>query len=88
MVENGLVMHFSSPIQIGLSGISRGLENMQEIASDIAQAGTVRPENSDTTIDLTQSMVDLQAQKLATQASAKVVATAEEVLGTLIDVRV
>ncbi len=60
---------------------------MQEIASDIAQAGTVEPENLDTTIDLTQSMVDLKAQELATLASVKVVATADEVLGTLIDVR-
>jgi len=77
-----------SPIQIGLSGISRGLENMQEIASDIAQVGTVQPENLDTTIDLTQSMVDLKAQELATLAATKVIATADEVLGTLIDVRV
>jgi hypothetical protein len=77
-----------SPIQIGLSGISRGLENMQEIASDIAQTGTVQPENLDTTIDLTQSMVDLKAQELATLAATKVIATADEVLGTLIDVRV
>lgn len=81
-------MNIVSPLQAGLSGISRGLENLQEIASDIAQVGTVRPENLSTTIDLTQSMVDLQQQKLATQASAKVVATAEEVLGTLIDTRV
>lgn len=81
-------MNIVSPLQVGLSGISRGLENLQEISSDIAQAGTVNPENLSTTIDLTQSMVDLQQQKLATQASAKVVATAEEVLGTLIDTRV
>lgn len=81
-------MNIVSPLQVGLSGISRGLENLQEISSDIAQAGTVHPENLSTTIDLTQSMVDLQQQKLATQASAKVVATAEEVLGTLIDTRV
>lgn len=81
-------MNIVSPLQAGLSGISRGLENLQEIASDIAQVGTVRPENLSSTIDLTQSMVDLQQQKLATQASAKVVATAEEVLGTLIDTRV
>ena len=81
-------MNLMSPIQIGISGISRGLENMQEIASDIAQTGTVQPENLDTTIDLTQSMVDLKAQELATLAATKVIATADEVLGTLIDVRV
>lgn len=81
-------MNISTPLQTGLSGISRGLENLQEISSDIARAGTTQPEDVETTVDLTQSMVDLKAQKLATQASAKVVATAEEVLGTLIDMRV
>ncbi len=80
-------MNLPSVIQTGLSGVSRGLENIQEIASDIAQVGTVDPEDQKTTIDLTQSVVDLQQQKLATQASAKVVATAEEVLGTLLDVK-
>lgn len=81
-------MNLTSPLQIGLSGISRGLENIQEIASDIAQSGTVKPESPDTTINLTQSMVDLKEQKLATQASTKVVATAGELLGTLIDIKV
>ena len=81
-------MQLPSVIQTGLSGVSRGMENLQEIASDIAQVGTVDAEEQNTTIDLTQSMVDLQQQKLATQASAKVVATAEEVLGTLLDVHV
>ncbi len=81
-------MQLPSVIQTGLSGVSRGMENLQEIASDIAQVGTADAEELNTTVDLTQSMVDLQQQKLATQASAKVVATAEEVLGTLLDVRV
>lgn len=81
-------MNLTSPLQVGLSGISRGLENIQETASDIAQSGTVKPESPDTTINLTQSMVDLKEQKLATQASAKVVATAGELLGTLIDIKV
>lgn len=81
-------MNLPSVIQTGLSGVSRGLENIQEIASDIAQVGTVDTEEQKSTVDLTQSMVDLQQQKLATQASAKVVATAEEVLGTLLDVKV
>ena len=63
-------MNLMSPIQIGLSGISRGLENMQEIASDIAQTNRAA-RNLDTTIDLTQSMVDLKAQELATLAATK-----------------
>ena len=79
-------MNFISPVQIGLSGLTRGLENIQEIATDIAQAGTSKDENLTTTVDLAQSVVDLKQQELATLAAAKVVATAGEVLGTLLDV--
>ena len=79
-------VNIQSPIQAGLSGISRGLEALQDTASDIAQTGTSRPEGLDTTADLTQSLVDLQVQNNATLASIKVVATADEVLGTLLDV--
>jgi len=79
-------MNFISPLQIGLSGLTRGLENIQEIATDIAQAGTTKEENLSTTVNLTQSVVDLKQQELATLASAKVVQTADEVLGTLLDV--
>jgi hypothetical protein len=79
-------MNFITPLQVGLSGLTRGLENIQEIATDIAQAGTTKEENLSTTADLTQSVVDLKQQELATLASAKVVETADEVLGTLLDV--
>ncbi len=79
-------MNILPPVQIGLSGLTRGLENIQEIATDIAQAGTTKDENLSTTIDLTQSVIDLKQQELATLASAKVVSTADKVLGTLLDV--
>ena len=79
-------MNILSPVQIGLSGLTRGLENIQEIATDIAQAGTSKDENLTTTVDLAQSVVDLKQQELATLAAAKVVTTADEVLGTLLDV--
>jgi len=78
------IVNVTSPLQIGLSGISRGLENLQEISTDIAQVGL--SEDLNTTTDLTQSVVDLKEQELATLASIKVVETAEEVLGTLLDV--
>lgn len=72
-------------VQAGLSGVARGLEQLQEISHDIASTGTVRPESNETTADLTQSLADLSHYELATQASIKVVATAGEVLGTFID---
>jgi len=81
-------MNVLSPIQSGLSGVTRGLENIQETASDIASTGTVKQEGNNTTIDLTQSLADLEGQKLATLAATKTVAAAEDVLGTLLDVSV
>ena len=73
-------------LQTGLSGISRGLEGLQEAAADIARAGASTPESNNTAADSTQSFVDLQEQSQATQASVKVVNSASEVLGTLLDV--
>ena len=81
-------MNVLSPIQSGLSGVTRGLENIQEIANDIASTGTIKQEGNNTTIDLTQSLADLEEQKLATLAATKAVAAAEDVLGTLLDVSV
>ena len=79
-------MNILPSLQTGLSGVSRGFENLQEIASDIAQAGTSNPESINTTAELTQSLVDLQEQKQATLAAIKVVNATDEVLGTLLDV--
>jgi len=75
-----------SMLQSGLSGISRGQESLQDIASDIAHAGLKDGQNQ--TRDLTQSLIDLQQQELATLASIKVVEAADEVLGSLLDVMV
>ncbi|MEH6357678.1 MAG: hypothetical protein V7745_01725 [Pseudomonadales bacterium] len=79
-------MNVSPALQAGLSGISRGFEGLQEASSNIAKAGASTPESNNTAADLTQSFVDLQDQSQATQASVKVVNSASEVLGTLLDV--
>ena len=81
-------MNVLNSVQIGLSGISRGLENIQDITADIARAGTSQADDANTTIELTQSVVDLKEQELATLASIKVVESGQEVLGTLLDVTV
>ena len=75
-----------SILQQGLSGISRGQEALQDIAGDIAQVGLKNDADND--INLTQSLVDLKEQELATLASIKVVETADKVLGSLLDVMV
>lgn len=79
-------MNVLPPLQTGLSGISRGFEGLQEAASNIAKAGARTTESNNTAADLTQSLVDLQEQSQATLASVKVVDSANEVLGTLLDI--
>ena len=74
----------TSVLQQGLSGVSRGQEALQDIATDIAQVGL--KEDDDQTTNLTQSLVDLKEQELATLASIKVVESADEVLGSLLNV--
>ncbi len=80
-------MNILPALQSGLSGINRGLENTQEIAHDIASTGTVKQEGSNSMVDLTQSLADLEQQKLATIASTKTVAAAEDVFNTMFDNR-
>jgi len=80
-------MNVLPSLQTGLSGISRGFENLQEIATDIAQAGTSNPESSNTTAELSQSLVELQEQEQATLAAVKVVGETSEVLGALLDIK-
>jgi len=80
-------MNVLPALQTGLSGISRGFENLQEIATDIAQAGTSNSESSNTAAELSQSLVELQEQEQATLAAVKVVGETSEVLGALLDIK-
>ena len=70
--------------QIGSSGIQTGLEQAQRAALDIAKAGT-ETEQATALSDLTEASVDLLEAKNQVQASAKIVSTADELIGTIID---
>ena len=72
--------------QIGSSGIQTGLEQAQQAARDIAKAGTANDNDGDSALaSLTEASVDLLEAKNQVQASAKVVATGDELLGTIIN---
>lgn len=71
--------------QIGSSGIQSGLEQAQQAALDIASQGTGEAEGASNLSDLAQSSVDLLEAQNQVQASARVIATADENLGTIID---
>ena len=67
--------------QTGFEGLRRGLLLAQDAASRIAQSSVNG--NLD---ELTEALVDLKAAELQSKASAKVIESANEAVGTLIDV--
>ncbi|WP_271273396.1 hypothetical protein [Aliamphritea hakodatensis] len=81
-------MNVTSALQTGVLGINRGLDGVQKAASDIAGAGKPQAPEEATGRDVNEALVDLTVEKNATAASTKVVQSADEVLGTLIDIRV
>lgn len=87
----------------GLSGIQAGQRRVEQAASEIAsntvpaqQPAETPPQQQvspgtetqgNTSADLAESLVGLTQGRNEVQASARVVETADEVLGTLIDTR-
>lgn len=89
-------------MQSGISGIQAGLRGMNRTAQDIAELnvdegaaragarddGVTRPDRpTDELADAAEALVELKLHKRQVQASAKVIQTADEVLGFLLDVR-
>ena len=74
----------STPIgQTGLQGLREGLERAQAAASRVVASAAGGDAGQ-----LTGAIVELQAAKLQTAASAQVVRAADDNLGTLLDVMV
>ncbi|WP_263144463.1 hypothetical protein [Pseudomonas sp. RIT-PI-AD] len=83
-----------SAFNVGLGGIQSGQRRIDQAASNIAGAGVDRTAqalgNSQArtdSADVASDMVELNSGKYEAQAGARVVETADEVLGTLIDIR-
>jgi hypothetical protein len=87
-------------LQSGLSGIQTGLKGMNRAAQDIADLNlddrSKSPSDNDVIRrnappdrlrDAAEAIVDLDVHARQVQASAKVVKTADEILGFLLDVR-
>ena len=94
-------MEIQSAFSSGLQGFQKADEDASKAASDIAASTSYRSESlqqSETTAtaqlqtqtqpDLTQSIVDLKVAEFQAKGSANVIKTADETLGTLLDVRV
>lgn len=77
-------MNAQNILNTGIQGIQQGIQGAEKAASDIVKAGTVDgPAGSNA--DIVEPIVDLKLYERSVQASAQVVKTADEVLGTLLD---
>ncbi|MAR92014.1 MAG: hypothetical protein SV765_07985 [Pseudomonadota bacterium] len=77
-------MVIGSVLNNGVAGIQKGLGQMNQASARVAQVGTA----NDPAADLTESVVSLLQGKLQVQASAKVLATASDTIGSIIDIKV
>jgi flagellar hook protein FlgE len=81
----------SSMLQTGLSGVLDGLRRMDKAAGQIARSGDIEPlEKTDVradTTDIAEPLLELKLYERNVNASANVVKTADEVLGTLMDIK-
>lgn len=82
-------MNVNTVLQTGIQGIQRGQEELQKAASEIVNAGAVNATegqaNNSQSSSVIEPIVDLKLYEQTVEASAKVVETADEVLGTLLD---
>ncbi len=83
-----------SILSAGLQGAQSGIATARRAAEDIASAAApITPpvtssdntESADTTADITEAIVELKVGEQQVKASAAVIKTADEVLGTLVD---
>ncbi len=81
-----------SALNAGQQGIRKGLNGIKKNAHDIANANSREVSSSAQQTagpkDVTQPLVDLKLNKLQVQASAKVVQTGSDMIGSLIDMKV
>ncbi len=78
----------NSILSTGLQGVQSGVGTVQRAAEDIVSATTTDPETAsgdDALANITEAAVSLKQGEQQVQASAAVVKTADEVLGTLLD---
>jgi hypothetical protein len=95
-------MEIQSAFNAGVQGFQQATEGANQAASDIARTTASINEVSEPTTSiasaltsatnqpngLTESIVNLRVAEVQAQASAKIIKSADENLGTLIDVRV
>ena len=83
MIES--IKNSPSLLDTARTGIQNGLNDLQTNASEIASKSTMEGEN---TKPLIESLVDLKANVQQVKASVKVLHVSDEMIGTLLDIKV
>lgn len=77
----------SNTLGIGIQGVQEGLQGMAVSARQIARGGVDGPQGSAAGAGgLIEPIIDLKLYERSVQASAQVIKTADETLGTLLDI--
>lgn len=79
-------MDVGSVVTQGLIGMQKSQSLMLQSAQQIAQAGTTQRDNPQTN-DIAEPLVNLKIQSQIFDSSAKVIKSADETIGTLLDVK-
>lgn len=84
-------MDVGSVVNQGLIGMQKSQASMLQSAQQVAQMGTTQRSDAAAqpgqSQDLASAMVNMKVQAQVFDSSAKVVKTADETIGTLLDVR-
>ena len=75
----------NSMMSAGLSAFQSGQQRVEQAASAIASANGSLPDNSQAVADITEQMIQLKVGEHSAKVGARVIQSADEVLGTLID---
>lgn len=78
-------MAINSITGTALQGIQRGLQGVRRNASEIASVQNMKPGTASK--DLTRSLVELHQNELYTTINVKTLKTADQVIGTLLDIK-
>ena len=84
-----------SAIHAGIAGINAGQAKANQAAQEIASVATTKPAQEGQAVaavaskapDLEQSLIELRRAEIDVRANSRVIETADEVLGTLINTR-
>lgn len=83
-------MAINSVLSAGLQGVQKGMQGMQRHAQNIASAPVTQEEavkENRQASDLAEDIVGLKQNELQVKASTKVIESAKETIGTLLDIR-